>query len=294
MNIKLLEQIPPESLFKDGNISISPLKEGEEKYFKFAVSRYVSPAYPGTEYNYTNKILFEHFIGTSSGCNSTSSRIIYSVKLLDILIGFFVLSHKKSESVKLSPCVFFPEYINKGYGELVVTIIENIYKNTKYKKLFTTIPAIKPIAISSAMKSGFDVETVLKKHYSKDYDEIILSKNLTKDIHTQEKLIFKEKEEFKSNNFVCSSNINFNKNNFKILFNVKRGGAIKINSADNDEILFDFIKFIQFEKKDIRKIYSIVSLDYELSILLENNFQNEGKIFLPSSVNDFFVFSKNI
>lgn len=279
---------------KDGNISISPLSLGEEKYFRIAVAKYVSPAYPGTEINYTDKIVFEHFSGISCGWNSTDHRIIWTVKLIDIPIGFFVLTHKKSGSVKLAPCVFFPEYINKGYGETVVNIISEIYKDTKYEKLFTTIPTVKPNAISLALKSGFNLELILKNHYSREHDEVVLAKRLLNKGVNEEDISINTKNTVFKEDYVCKKNIKFTYQGKEVIFNKKRGGAIKIIKSDNDEVIFEFIKKLKGEYLGNRKLFSTLSEDEDLSKFFENNFVIEGKIFLPVKNQFYLIVSKNI
>lgn len=97
--------------------------------------------------------------------------IYYLLPIEDEVLGVFIVHKDSSCSYKIHANI--PIKHRKRYSEEACNkVLEWIWANIKTNKINAHIPTIFPNVIERALKCGFEIEGIIKRHYLRDGKEL--------------------------------------------------------------------------------------------------------------------------
>lgn len=283
------------------NLRISNiLTSSDFESFKALFQESITPLYPNSTEKSANSIIEKHKLGIDPDGYFTIRKTLWKgISNEDETIAFSVISEKRGGSIKFGPTIVNKSKRGKGIGASFRSLIENEYSSRGFRKSYSTTNLTNLPAILYILKIGYKIELHLKNHYSKNADELVLSKSIgesnsslnssTTDLPDVpefvanymlkyydgiDKLFFYNIEKTLTDRFDLSEDFFINKQKHKFLDNTKnlyaivtpkRGGCAKISplilNADSS-VNNDFIKSLleQYQDTEIHKFYTFIPI----------------------------------
>lgn len=109
---------------------------------------------------------------------STSEKRVLAIMADSFVIGYAVVTVKKTKCFKTGPTVLVKAFRGMGVGTLIRQEVEKYANKLGAIKLYCTCPINRPSIISYLLNSGMQLEAVLNKHLSTLRDELVFGKLL--------------------------------------------------------------------------------------------------------------------
>lgn len=109
---------------------------------------------------------------------STSEKRVLAIYADSFVVGYTVVTVKKTKCFKTGPTVLVNSFRGMGIGSLIRKEVEKYASKLGAIKLYCTCPIDRPSIISYLLNSGMQMEAVLNKHLSSLRDELVFGKIL--------------------------------------------------------------------------------------------------------------------
>jgi hypothetical protein len=93
-------------------------------------------------------------------------------------LGYTTLTLKRGGAVKTGPTILLRRERYRSRGPLIQGMLSDIVAAAGFHKIYCTCPTSRADVFRYLIKSNFEVEAHLRRHYSPDHDELVMGKVL--------------------------------------------------------------------------------------------------------------------
>jgi len=163
-----------------GGVHVRPIQKQEYNDFRRHVVEHIGSAYLETGAAYADHLIQSHESGFDHDGVFTTRKWVCALESQGALVGFTVLTAKIGGSVKTGPTMIDATQRNHGIGVKIRSVIHSNVAKLGYRKVYCTVPVIRPAAIRYLLNAGYRVEADLDRQYHYSHRELVLGWDMSR------------------------------------------------------------------------------------------------------------------
>lgn len=175
-------------------VLLNPISNDRKNQYKELVTLTYSKLYDDVDDTMAGHIVTCHDEGKDPFGYFTLKKCVFEIYTNETHVGFTTLTFKRGGSVKTGPTILFPEFRGKSIGPQVQKRLAETALRNGYRKIYGTCSTLNSAAVCYMIKSGYEIEAYLKRHYSNEANEIVFGKSLSSRNITPRQSIYMEEE----------------------------------------------------------------------------------------------------